>query len=340
MLFSDFEKFVLRCNTVGGITSSDREPCVLPVTVVFVSVFVYARLPYTQVTMSAKCGVCDQAITKTQKHVSCEGEGCDVTCHKRCVPIGCSENWKCVDCRGSESEPTLKDVLALIKSSTEGQSSLIKTVEANLGAALESCNSKIDGIAGKVAQLESDVTRLSVANEELQNKVFTLEERLISAEQYSRVNDVDVNGIPYKKGENLGAILDSLGRALAFPLNKSNVEVAHRVGLEGSSRRGIYIRFERKPDKEAFIHARKVKRNLCLKDLDAFGVSHAQCDDPIFINDSLCVELRKVVNEARRLKREEGLFAQVWVTGAKLYIKKSENSPKIQVKSMRHLRAL
>ncbi|KAK3910411.1 RNA-directed DNA polymerase from mobile element jockey [Frankliniella fusca] len=182
----------------------------------------------------------------------------------------------------------------------------------------------------KAESLEQQVGELQDENQGLRQQVVALEERLTAAEQYSRVNDVDVHGIPYKKGENLNEILNSLSQALAVPLSSDRVEIAHRTGPPDASRRGIIVRFFRKTDKIDFIKARKVKRDLAVKHLSVFGESHPSRDDIIHVNESLSVEMRKMLNFARS-KKKGGTLNSAWVDNGKLYIKKNEHKKILKI---------
>lgn len=302
--------------------------------------------------MVVVCQLCTNGVTKTQGVIKCTAEPCKNVCHARCAPLGTGVTWTCPTCLKAQGaaadpppqddspEPTLRDVmsmLAQLQAQGQAQKVLLESVENSLALSIELCNNKIDEVTTKVSALETNVDQLDEGVALNSNKVRDLEERLLAAEQYSRVNDADVNGIPYKKGENLNDILASLGRALSFPLGPDKIEVAHRVGPESATNRGIYVRFLRKTDKEDFVKARKVKRDLALKHLGLSGEQYTSGDDSIFINDSLCPALRKLVNEARRLKREKSTFAHVWVSGGKLYVKKEEASPRVQITRMQQL---
>lgn len=48
-------------------------------------------------------------------------------------------------------------------------------------------------------------------------------------EQYSRLNNVEIKGIPVTKGENCAAILTAVGDAIACALSSADFDVIHRV---------------------------------------------------------------------------------------------------------------
>jgi predicted nuclease with TOPRIM domain len=186
----------------------------------------------------------------------------------------------------------------------EAQAKLIRDAEANLGKSIEECHQRVEDAVKVTEDVKAELDALKTENHSLRDRVRVLEERLAATEQYSRVNDIEVHGVPYKKGENLSEILSSLGNALSCPVSAETVEVAHRIGKPSESRRGIYVRFTRKPHKTDFLQARKVKRDLRVGHLSCFPPG-PRSDDPIYINESLSPEMRSIFNRARELKRDK-----------------------------------
>lgn len=225
-----------------------------------------------------------------------------------------------------------------VRHGNEHQTKLIQELETNLGRSVEACHSQIDAAVKSLDSLRAEVAALRGENESLRERVGTLEERLLAAEQYSRVNDVEVHGIPFKKGENLPEIMSCLGQALSYPLTEDNIEVAHRIGDATAGSRGIIVRFNRKTQKSDFLAARKVKRDLRVRDLSCLPQGF-QSDSIIYINESLCPEMRKIFSVARTMKRDGKLF-DAWFYNGKLFAKCHENSPRVLVKCMSHLKSL
>ena len=176
------------------------------------------------------CHSCDKTIAQRAETIECIKCN-NVVCHKKCVPASQAASWTCTACSSSGPDGlTLQHILAAIEASSAKQEKMLKDTEANLGAAIENCTATVSVLTAKVESLEKNVGSLEVDNEQLRNRVSELEAALLATEQYSRVNDVDVVGIPCTRGENVDVILDSLGKALHFPLSRENVEVAHRTG--------------------------------------------------------------------------------------------------------------
>ena len=204
------------------------------------------------VTMSSQCDVCKQNFRKNEKKLNCAR--CAHVSHAKCMG-GVDEDGKpqCKPCYSDENElePTLKDVLRAVKQS-----------ELNLGRSLDLAHEKVDSVSVKLDSVCKDVNSLQLENIALKERVHDLETRVSDAEQYSRVNDVGIHGLPCLPGESVPAVLASLGRALGDSnlLTAQCVGVAHRTGPVTAANRGIIVRFLRKSDKSELMRPRKVKR--------------------------------------------------------------------------------
>lgn len=341
-------KAILNCETHLQI-STPCPPCAandhlrVPASVVVVVACLHLGL----VTETMPCCFdCDRAIRTGTTGVKCKK--CDHRVHSTCA--GQQEgDWICSACEAaSGEEPTLRDIMTAITKSNkqqgklvrdvEAQAKLIRDAEANLGKSIEECHKRVEDAVKATEDVKAELDAMKAENHALRDRVRFLEERLAATEQYSRVNDVEVHGVPYKKGENLTEILSSLGNALSYPMTPETVEVAHRIGRPSESRRGIYVRFARKPYKSDFLQARKVKRDLCVRHLSCFPPG-PRSDDPIYINESLSPEMRSIFNRARDLKKEKCIH-DVWFHNGKLFLKKTATSDKVQVKSNHHLTSL
>lgn len=280
----------------------------------------------------AVCGKCANPVGQSGRNHSCSV--CGTVYHPKCVSVDADGKWACLNC--SCPEPTLRDVLTAIKQ----QGTLIKSVETNLGTEISACKEQLTEVSATLSSVVTDVDSLKLQNCALAEKVSELEQRVADAEQYSRVNDIDIHGIPYRPGENVSAILASLGRALGLPITPELVDVAHRVGPPSSPRRGILVRFLRKTDKEAVIKARKVKRDLKVGALDHFSdLPRPVAEAIVFVNESLSPARRALLNAAREQK-SKGKLSDVWVAGGKVYAKKTADGDKVHIRDRTHLTAV
>lgn len=86
----------------------------------------------------------------------------------------------------------------------------MQTLESELGRSVEACHTRIEQLLHKVdeqskklSNYENKFQTLTQENSYLHNKVKTLETQLDDAEQYSRMNCLELNGIPEDKNESV-----------------------------------------------------------------------------------------------------------------------------------------
>ncbi|KAH7967196.1 hypothetical protein HPB49_023469 [Dermacentor silvarum] len=101
---------------------------------------------------------------------------------------------------------------------------------------------------------------LTLANKELvaQNEVLT--RRGAELEQYSRLNNVEIKGVPVTQGEDCAAIVKRLGEAIQCPVRPSDVVTVHRVSTK-TEEKNIVVRFCCRDKKNDFV--RKARKSTC-----------------------------------------------------------------------------
>jgi regulator of replication initiation timing len=184
------------------------------------------------------------------------------------------------------------------------------------GKSVESCHEKITELIETVnkqsttlKEFEKSFEALKQENASLRTKVKSLEQQLDDADQYSRINCLEINGIPETKNEDVTEIIKTIGNTLGVTVSAEDIDACHRLGLKQEGRkRGIIVKFVRRHVKEEVLRKRKIKRNLNTSDI---GMSSGPAEI-VYINESLSPARRKVLNAARAFKKEQG-FTFVWV---------------------------
>jgi hypothetical protein len=136
-------------------------------------------------------------------------------------------------------------------------------------------------------------------NNQLKKRVQELEGRNDDIEQYSRVNSLEIHGIPLDKNENVLTVVKQVGKALDLEITDAMVDACHRLGrgADPASPPGIIVKFVRRMDKEELLRIRRVKRTLSTRHM---GMA---MDNPVYINESLTKRRRLLYNSARKVRR-------------------------------------
>lgn len=311
--------------------------------------------------MSDKCKKCDKNIRSKAK-VQCSD--CICYFHGHCVNLSqddidflISEKsiWRCDPCRNlrraslrvenalSEETVSSVDVLKYLKEMREENKNQIKHLEDELGKSVDSCHDKIADLIKIIEEqsktlkdYEKNFETLKQENVDLNLKVIHLESKVDELEQYSRTNCLEINGIPEEKSENMIELVKKIGNFLEVPLSEDDVDVCHRLGVNQEERhRGIIIKFVRRSMKEEFIRKRKIKRNFNSHDI---GFTDRP-NNVIYINESLSQPRRRILNEARALKKDKQ-YSFVWVKNGRIFLRKSEGDKAIVLTSIEQVAAL
>lgn len=249
--------------------------------------------------------------------------------------------WKCATCRASSTSPSVHPVsepvsnetilseIRELKEQLAGISSLrddVRSIKVELGelkASFDFNSAKVDEFAAKITNIESRVISL----ETLENKVQSLEVEIASIklelstnDQRSRLNNIEIKGIPLKKEENLFTILETISKKVNYPVPKNQVNYISRVPVFNSKDKSIVVSFLNRYFKEDFIAAARSLKGLSTHDLGFDGPAVK-----VFINDHLNPESKKLLNKTRLLAKERD-FKYVWVKHGKIHVRKLDGS--------------
>ncbi|KAH6926310.1 hypothetical protein HPB50_016625 [Hyalomma asiaticum] len=150
-----------------------------------------------------------------------------------------------------------------------------------------------------VEGLKSENEKLKTANSALTNQNAALEKRARELEQYSRKNNVELKGVPCTQGEGCVAVLQAVGNRIDCPVSKDDIDIAHRVPSASDAKK-LIARFTSRAKKAEFISKAR-KARLQTHDIGFRGAKSR----PIYINDHLTQENKKLFAKALSLKKEK-----------------------------------
>lgn len=271
-----------------------------------------------------KCSVCKVNIANKQLKIECSD--CGGVSHANCVNLSKSDVeyileekqiWRCSSCSKSKRES-----MALETSLDEGKASMMevismlneakedrKRLENELGKSLNSCHEKIEEnmklIESQTKRLEeyfNKTEQLTEENKSLKVRVNSLEEKIEDNEQYSRLNCVEIQGVPMENNENIIETVKKIGMALDMPIKEEMVDACHRLRKRNDGKPpAIIVKFVRRLDKQDMLHKRRVKRTLTTAQMGYPTTS------PVYINESLTFLRAKIFAAAREIKKEKKL---------------------------------
>lgn len=178
-------------------------------------------------------------------------------------------------------------------------------------------------------QMKKDQEALTSDNKALKKENENLAKRLAESEQYSRINNIEIKGIPCTQGEDCNTILQKIGDKIGCPVTPADIDVIHRVPAKKD--KNIIARFCLRTKKADFISKAR-KARLTTSDLGFPQTQHAQ----VFINEHLTPENKRLFAQALALKKEKN-WKFLWTDGGRIKARETEDSRVCVIGSARDL---
>ncbi|CAK1603279.1 unnamed protein product [Parnassius mnemosyne] len=304
------------------------------------------------------CGACGELLSEGPHCTVCNQE-----LHFHCAGIteagyrklgDRKSTWRCVKCKQTHSiQPPLSPKV-------ESDALILKEIRAlsDKLAPLECLKDEVIALRTEFADLKSSLNNTNVALKEFNNKIKDFEQRLVqiekvqkhanliqtrlekleqesnSAEQWSRMNNVEIKGVPQASGENLFEIISKIGSKIQYPITKTQVNFVTRVPTrEKEHNKPIIICFCNRYVKEDFVAAARYASKISHLTSGNMGFVG---NNRIYINDHLTMHNKTLLSKTKKAAVEMN-FRYVWVKHAKIHVRKTDTSHIIMVKSERDL---
>lgn len=274
--------------------------------------------------MSANCYQCRNKVSSKQKSLKCQGEDCGNIIHTECsnLPLG-NSNWLCNACA-----PRTTSLDAIMKE--------IKQLNADMSRSIDACHEEISENSSLMKNLNEKIDRCVSVVEEIDNKCKALEKEnqnlvkeLNRQEQYSRLNCIEISGVPECKGENVYTTVTRAAQIIGVSLSRNDIDSCHRLGnsIQPGYNRQIILKLVNRWKKEELLAARRVRRNLCVRDLnlDSPLLKAQDLEKSVYLNESLTKFNRALLGKCREYKKQNNIKF-VWVRNGKILMRKTENS--------------
>lgn len=172
-------------------------------------------------------------------------------------------------------------------------------------------NTLYENMKQKQEQLTSENKVLKKENEQLSK-------RLAESEQYSRLNNIEIKGIPCTQGEDCSKILEKIGEAVGCTVTPADVDVVHRVPAKKDT--NIIARFCSRTKKTDFL--RKARKARITTTALNFPKSE---ESKIFVNEHLTPDNKRLFAQALELKKEKE-WKFLWTDNCRIKARQTEDS--------------
>lgn len=306
-----------------------------------------------------KCATC-----LNNHHYACVG--LSDTDFKKILPMN-KIKWKCPGCK----QPKKPMSPIIINNSREGEpaAELPSIVNIDLEAFMKHIDSKFKALADEIKSMKSSInekfttfkekqssfetrintleatigdltttnTKLSTNNETLQKQLSDLQGQLDEQDQRSRLCNIELQNVPFKKGENLNHLAQALGRLTNVEIKHGSIQSIHRVAhnMKSSRPKNIIIQLTTRRLRDELIAAARVRRGITAGQLlEATGTTNpgAGSDQtPIFVNEHLTLKNKILYSRARDAKKSSN-FKFIWISNGTILLRKDDNTKIITIK--------
>lgn len=255
------------------------------------------------------------------------------------------------------SEALMKDIGKLLDKKLNPISKLLDELKAKVEK-IEKIEESICFLSSKYDELFTKTISLESQNEDLKKENQYLVEKLQSSaneldqvklevndlQQYSRRDCLEIRGIPYIPNEKTNEIIQKIGNEIGVPVTPDDISISHRLSARQNYNQNgnrhikepaIIAKFVYRSTRDDFYNARKFLRDKTSTDI---GITRME-GRRIFIVESLTQQNKKLFNNCLQIKKESK-YKFIWTVAGKIYLRKDENSPAINISTWKDLKKI
>ncbi|CAG9818127.1 unnamed protein product [Phaedon cochleariae] len=238
-------------------------------------------------------GACTTPITKKSPGLQCQSF-CGSSYHGKCVGLAADQLtfikechnavWICSTCKKEMSvtkqadlstfrndditdttgDPKLQDKILKCMLDIKGEMKVFREKQDDLVQSISFCSDKITDFETSLQKVNEHIKiieNLKLENQNLMRHVRTLNKRVNDLEQISRMNNIEIQGVPEKKNEDIFKIIETVHQNLNVQFSPDLIDSAHRVKSFAPNRpKNIVIKYISRKVKDDILAATKIKK--------------------------------------------------------------------------------
>ncbi|CAG4988882.1 unnamed protein product [Colias eurytheme] len=198
-------------------------------------------------------------------------------------------------------------------------------------------NDQYEALKNKLQEHDTVVDKLTKENATLLSTVRDLSSRLAYAEQHQRDSNVEINGLPENRSENLINCLTNLAKVVNADIIDGDIMHVTRVAKinKDDSRPRAVVAKLRSPRHRDILLAAVQKYNKCNPEdkLSSHILGIGGIKKPVYVAEHL-TPANKILHASARIKAKEARYQFVWVRNGKIYVRKNETSQALQIRCL------
>lgn len=261
----------------------------------------------------------------------------------RCVPckqsgVPCTSSAAASAASSQSADCMLQEIRALavklapLESLAEDLKAL-RSEFAEMRSSLKEFNAKVTEFDKRLSNVEKMQSRFG----EVETRLSKLEEDAKSKEQWTRMNNVELKGVPEIRNENLYDVVTKIGTKISYAIEKHQINFITRVQTRNAGHvKPIIVCFNNRYVKENFIAAARLANREAPLAASSIGLKGAS---RIYVNDHLTTDNKNLLSKVK-LKAKELGFQYVWVKHAKIHARRGDGSPIILIRTEQDLKKI
>lgn len=210
-------------------------------------------------------------------------------------------------------------------------------------ASIESTNSNIEMqksmgfLSDKLLSMESMITGINNERQLLADNVGILQEKIDVVERNSIKTCVEIRNVPKMQKEPRGhlvTMVENIAKNLDLLINRADIRDIFRLPSKADNKAStLIVEFQNTFIKSDFLYAaKKYNKSRPGQQLSSKHLGFSEINTPIYISERLTAKTRRLHFLARDIAKTE-MYAHCWISNGKVYLRKREGAPYIQVRN-------
>ena len=191
----------------------------------------------------------------------------------------------------------------------------METMKSNLNEKFSNLTEEVQKLNTNFELLKSDFSATTIENNSLNKRLTALERQCWANAQYSRLECLEITGIPSSVSDkDLEEVVCKAIAKAGVDITPDDIEDCHRVGNKGQT----IIKFGERKVSRQVLSVRKDLNKVKMSDIDLTGQS------TLYINQSLCPYYRMLWSKTKTLYKK-GKIDSFHVSNGNIKIRLQEN---------------
>lgn len=187
------------------------------------------------------------------------------------------------------------------------------------GESIQEMSSTLKQLSSEYKNLQKDHDLVREENKQLKSEVNQLKIQITDLQQYSRRLNLEISNLPETETEDIKDVVSKVFSSLQLDLIK-NVSTCHRVPSSKKDKpKPIIVQFDTKANRDLCLKTAKAKH------LNTTDVNPKFVKNPIYLNEHLTPELKKIFYYCRKFKTENHMKF-CWIKDGKIFLRQNESS--------------